>query len=285
MSRLSLALPETLTALAVAGLFSVGCSAASVTTAVTGDTTGVPISEGPTGSAAATTGGSSGAGTTATSGGTGATGAASGGSTGGTSGVSCPAGGPACGGTCCPGGFTCVNGACCETACNTQSPGHPASLVCCPAGQECILLGDHVTTECAQTCAESSRCPAAAPCCTPVTGGAAACVPGDPNSNTCICVNSSQCSSGCCAPAIDVNGQPVGPYVCKPNDGADYDCCGGTFNTCTGAGCCVKDGLDNLFCAVQCTVGDTTCGPARCQNYDFSLVDTTCGGPTACGPR
>lgn len=118
-------------------------------------------------------------------------------------------------------------------------------------------------------------------------GGKAACVPGDPNSNACICVTGSQCASGCCAPALSSNGQPVGPYVCKPNDGLDYDCCSGIGNSCVGNGCCIKDGLGNEFCAVACMMdgGPNVCGAARCQNYAFSALTTTCNGPSACGPH
>jgi hypothetical protein len=80
----------------------------------------------------------------------------------------------------------------------------------------------------------------------------------------------------------NAHGDPVGPYVCKPNDGADYDCCYG-FTTCNGTGCCVADTSGNEFCAVECQ-NSSSCGAGHCQNYDFSILRTICTGPMACGP-
>jgi hypothetical protein len=96
-----------------------------------------------------------------------------------------------------------------------------------------------------------------------------------------LCHFGSSCSSGCCAPALDANGQPVGPYICKSNDAQPYTCCSGVLNDCGSGYCCVTDTQLNEFCAAPCT-DDSTCGAASCTMYDFS--HTSCSGPTACGP-
>jgi hypothetical protein len=97
------------------------------------------------------------------------------------------------------------------------------------------------------------------------------------------CVTGKSCSSGCCAPATNAAGDPIGPYVCKPNDQKTYHCCDGVFSTCSGNDCCVADSNDNHFCARPCQ-NSPQCGAARCVGYSFDLIRTTCKGPTACGP-
>ncbi len=99
--------------------------------------------------------------------------------------------------------------------------------------------------------------------------------------NAQFCTVKTDCPSGCCAPAVDATGQPVGPYICKPNDANAYDCCYGIFNTCGGIYCCVQDSKQNEFCAAPCST-DGDCAPAHCDPYSFTF--TTCSGPTACGP-
>jgi len=95
------------------------------------------------------------------------------------------------------------------------------------------------------------------------------------------CTTGSECPSGCCAPATNANGDPIGPYVCKQNDAAPYDCCNGILNDCGNGFCCVADPQGNEFCSAECT-SSAMCGAAQCNTYNFS--HTTCGGPTACGP-
>ena len=99
------------------------------------------------------------------------------------------------------------------------------------------------------------------------------------------CVTGKDCTSGCCAPATNVSGDPVGPYVCKPNDGRPYDCCNGIAVSCTSPACCVTDANDNSFCAPMCT-GNGQCGAARCiGGFTFtSNPFSSCKGPLACGP-
>jgi hypothetical protein len=99
------------------------------------------------------------------------------------------------------------------------------------------------------------------------------------------CRSSGDCSSGCCAPATNSNGDPIGPYVCKPNDAKPYDCCTGLFNDCDSTHCCVTDPNNNEFCVTQCTQ-NSQCGAASCiGGFDFGDT-TTCSSSTgqACGP-
>jgi hypothetical protein len=96
------------------------------------------------------------------------------------------------------------------------------------------------------------------------------------------CSTGADCTTGCCAPATNAAGDPVGPYVCKPNDGKAYHCCSGIFNTCD-TGCCVSDARDNYICATKCT-GNDQCGAAHCVGFNFGTITTSCSGTTACGP-
>jgi hypothetical protein len=83
------------------------------------------------------------------------------------------------------------------------------------------------------------------------------------------------------APHVDPNTlQPIGPYVCKANDGGRYNGCNG-LTTCSNNLCCVTDGIANKFCASPC-INDTQCGGAKCNPYNFS--SSSCSGPNACGP-
>jgi hypothetical protein len=122
-------------------------------------------------------------------------------------------------------------------------------------------------------------------CATPCNGhccsSAQAC-----SNNTCVstCTTASDCSgTGCCAPLTNAAGDPLGPYICKPNDGNAYDCCDGLFTDCSGNYCCVTDSNSNEFCALPCTTS-SMCTPGHCDNFDFGTFTTTCSGPTACGP-
>jgi hypothetical protein len=95
------------------------------------------------------------------------------------------------------------------------------------------------------------------------------------------CTTMTDCTSGCCAPATDANGDPVGPYVCKQNDASPYACCYGALNFCGTNYCCIADPQGNEFCSVACT-SSSMCGDAQCNTYDFS--HTSCSGTMACGP-
>ncbi|MHB1843215.1 MAG: hypothetical protein ACYCWW_00090 [Deltaproteobacteria bacterium] len=134
---------------------------------------------------------------------------------------------------------------------------------------------------CAVSCTGPSQCAASTPCCAPLPAGGSACIGnGVFQGQTCRCSVSNDCSGGCCAPQTDSSGNPIGPYICKANDAAPYDCCTGFGNDCGSGFCCVADSSGNEFCASQCT-NDSQCGAAHCDQFNFS--HTSCGGPTACG--
>ena len=165
---------------------------------------------------------------------------------------SCPAGRTYCGSACCPAGQTCYE----------DSAGNPA---------------------CVPTCTDSSSCPTASPCCSPLSNGQSVCIAnGLVAGQECRCSTGSECSSGCCAPAIDKNGSPVGPYVCKANDGQPYDCCNGSVSCSGGSNnCCVSDAQGNEFCAEPCT-NDSNCGAAHCDSLTPAAL-SSCSGSNFCG--
>ncbi len=202
-------------------------------------------------------------------GGSGGTGGGNGGgSGGGTTGGACAT---PCGSACCTSSQECISGACCSTPCGSA---------CCTSGSVCVKdsAGNQA---CAVSCTSGSQCPAATPCCAVLQGGGGACVGnGIVTGQACICTTGAECSTGCCAPLADSSGNPTGPYVCKANDGAHYDCCVGATVNCGGNDCCVADSHGNEFCAEPCT-NNSTCGSGHCDTFDFS--HTTCSGPTACG--
>jgi hypothetical protein len=209
---------------------------------------------------------------TGTTGGTTA-GTTGGTTTGGTTGSSCPT--ALCGGNCCASTDTCISNSCCSAA-------QTCGTACCASTAVCFTDGAG-NKSCATLCTDSSQCPTATNCCTPFTNGQSACLAfGVAQGQACRCTTSAECSSGgACAPLTDTTGAPVGPFVCKPNDGALYDGCNGLGTTCSGNGCCVQDTNGNYFCTTTCT-NASMCGNAKCNTYDFNK--TTCSGPTACGP-
>lgn len=95
------------------------------------------------------------------------------------------------------------------------------------------------------------------------------------------CTTASDCTTGCCAPATDTSGNPIGPYVCKQNDAAPYDCCYGITEICGNNYCCVADTNGNQFCSTPCT-SSATCGNAQCNTYSFA--HSSCTDTSACGP-
>jgi hypothetical protein len=244
------------------GTFTTVSGATKCTYAVSGGCDGAA---GPEGGASSSSGGGSGGssgGSGGSSGGSGSSSGGSGGSSGSSSGGAMPDGGEDGGdGGACPTGVTCGG-------------------QCCGAGLICATFDSEDT--CAQACADNSTCPSSAPCCTALANGQGACLANGGAGQECLCTTSSECPSGACAPAVNKNGDPVGPMICKPNDGQAYDGCHGTFTVCAGSYCCVTDGNSNEFCSLECTPGDTTCGAATCQQYSFSA--SSCSGPDACGP-
>jgi hypothetical protein len=191
-------------------------------------------------------------------------------------------------GGCCTFAQTCLNGACCA---------NPCGGACCVAGAVCLDdgLGNK---KCATGCTDSTQCPAAAPCCGPAAEGLCgsigstwACMPmtlcaGE----VCRCTTGASCTAtGVCAPFM-VSTNPVGPYVCKANDGKAYDGCDGD---CLGTGHCPNAPGDdcynvggNTFCGKGCSIdsdcgdpGIVCCKPATCGNCINS-----CRGAGVCGP-
>ena len=88
------------------------------------------------------------------------------------------------------------------------------------------------------------------------------------------CVNGKDCASGCCAPAVNKAGNPVGPYVCMPDDTKAYHCCTTNFTFCPGDDCCIMDTQGNEFCAQTC-ITNAQCGAARC-------IGAKTGGASTC---
>lgn len=216
----------------------------------------------PTGSAGASqgdAGDSSSAGDATTAGATGSAGASAQGGGGATGSAGAPSGAPGEGG-----------GAAC-----TKCPNK-----CCDAGALCIDdgLGN---LSCKKPCASSSQCPAISPCCEVLKDGSGVCAvaTGD---NLCRCTTGAECSTKACAPNVDTQGNPVGPYVCVLNDGAAYHGCNGALTSCKGSDCCFTDALANEFCASPCT-NDSQCGAASCVTY--SNANTTCSGMLGCGTK
>ena len=190
-----------------------------------------------------------------------------------------------CGSSCCGGAETCLGSSCCPTASICGSS-------CCPSNAVCFDDGAG-NKKCATTCTASSQCPdSAATCCAPLDSGGKcanagttwACIPFGGTCNgtqVCRCAVGADCTSGSCAPHVDANTkQPIGPYVCKGNDGGLYNGCNGA-QTCSGNTCCVTDAKANKFCANAC-INDSQCGGAHCNPYNFS--SSSCAGPKACGP-
>lgn len=184
-----------------------------------------------------------------------------------------------------------VTAAYCTKYCNAQSSagtlaGTQASCLadCCksvPGGCPAVVV-DAGETDDDTDGGDASACkiPCGTACCKTGqacgqdSGGAPACVK--------TCKVGSDCTTGCCAPAVNAAGKPIGPYVCQPSDGAAYHCCYAVFNSCSSPNCCVTDTNGNRFCAEACSA-NVNCAPARCIPYTFG-ASTTCQGPTACGP-
>ncbi len=96
------------------------------------------------------------------------------------------------------------------------------------------------------------------------------------------CSRPTDCPNEACAPAAYA-GEPIGPYICVPNDGGAYHGCAGLLTSCGDAYCCFADSNMNQFCAKPCTgTGIAECGFASCNTYDNT--HTTCSGMKACGP-
>jgi hypothetical protein len=151
---------------------------------------------------------------------------------------------------------------------------------CCDGGAQCVDdgLGN---LSCKKSCVTSSECPASAQCCELLKDGTGVCADGT-GANLCRCTTGAECSSKACAPNIDAMSNPVGPYVCVPDDGAAYHGCNGPLVTCGGTSCCFIDAQKNAICVETCT-NDSQCGAAACVTYPAK--SSTCSGMLGCGPK
>ena len=123
----------------------------------------------------------------------------------------------------------------------------PCDGTCCPSGQGCADDGT----------------------------GKRSCVP--------TCFTGKDCASGCCAPAVNKAGNPVGPYVCMPDDTKAYHCCTTNFKSCPGEEfCCISDTQGNQFCAQTCTA-NAQCGAAHCVGGKTGF-GSTCVATLFCQP-
>lgn len=161
--------------------------------------------------------------------------------------------------------------------------GCPTAQTCgsqCCDGAEVCAKDASGNPFCGRACVGGAECPMESSCCDPgPTGGkGGVCMPDI--GQQCLCTKTIDCTSNACAPAVDTSGNPTGPYVCVPNDGAPYTGCHGLM-TCGPPYCCVTDSNGNQFCATQCTA-DSTCGAGHCDTFDFSASSCT-GGSKACG--
>lgn len=234
-----------------------------LTLALMGLATACSSSSGPAAAGGATDGGTGGTVAGSTSGGAGAGGTGIGGaSSAGTGGATVTGGSGGSSGN--GGAASCIK---CPTA-------------CCDAGATCVDdgLGN---LSCRQNCTTSSECPASAACCEPIKGGTSVCEAATDATQTCRCTTGAECSSKTCAPDIDADGNPIGPYICVPNDGAAYHGCSG-LTSCKGTDCCFIDAQANQFCVAPC-LNDSQCGDAACVTYPSKA--STCSGMMGCGPQ
>ncbi|MET0790089.1 MAG: hypothetical protein ABW061_01085, partial [Polyangiaceae bacterium] len=152
---------------------------------------------------------------------------------------------------------------------------------CCALGSVCVDDGSG-SLSCKKSCTGSRVCPSASPCCVLQPDGTGICGDGSEPGAKCRCTNGDDCDSGACAPRTDIAGNPVGPYICVPNDGGSYHGCSGLLTSCGSGTCCFTDARDNQFCASQC-INNSQCGNASCNTY--SNANTTCSGMLGCGPK
>lgn len=153
----------------------------------------------------------------------------------------------------------------------------PCGDDCCNANAFCFEDGGG-NTACAIECEANSECPTASPVCTLFDDGISGCTEdlGAPQR----CASSIDCETGACAPNTDTAGDPVGPYICVPDDGGAYHGCSGLLTSCGGGYCCFTDAEQNQFCARPCETS-AECGDASCVVYDNS--NTTCAETMGCG--
>ena len=201
----------------------------------------------------------------------------------------CPSSTPvSCGHTstqilCCPSGTHCGDGDTCvplgtggatqtEGGASNAGGGGAMSIAGAPAG------GGGAS---GASCTTSDECPKAAPCCAVQDDGSSHCAVF--TDKQCRCAKGTDCSSGACAPAVNVVGTPSGPYVCVPNDGKAYHGCSGALLACDGGYCCLTDSNENQFCAKPCELDAECSNGSTCHSY--SGAHTSCLSSLGCGPK
>ncbi|MGH7434756.1 MAG: hypothetical protein ACRENE_03700 [Polyangiaceae bacterium] len=169
---------------------------------------------------------------------------------------------------------------------------NPCGGQCCSAGEGCFTDTASNKT-CVLACTTSTTCPTSAPCCSPAAEGrpvipavGSFCLPASSyTGQACRCTTHSDCTGNVCAPLVNASGAPVGPYVCKANDGAPYNGCG-TCGCGSGYDCHNDPVAGESYCGKSCNVnadcsdsGAECCKPATCAN-----CVTSCAGSGMCGP-
>ena len=92
-------------------------------------------------------------------------------------------------------------------------------------------------------------------------------------------------ATGACAPVTNASLHPIGPYVCKPDDGLPYDGC--LSQPCWAGFCCLPlfgaaGSADTAYpiCQAACSIDSECEAPATC----LPLLSGTCfGGMKVCG--
>jgi hypothetical protein len=154
----------------------------------------------------------------------------------------------------------------------------PCGDACCGIGDVCLEPPLATPSTCARECVANSWCTdASAPCCALLPDGSGACTADDSPLHVCRCAGDNDCPDGTCAPYYQ-DGEPQGPNVCVPFDGAPYHGCAANL-PCGEGYCCLELGSSH-FCALECET-DADCGTAnlRCS------VDLLGGGCSGCVPR
>jgi hypothetical protein len=158
----------------------------------------------------------------------------------------------------------------------------PCAGQCCLPTASCHTDPATGDKTCAKICTDSTQCTGEAPatCCGPdvqaMNKRTDTWVCQASSAGGCRCTDRAQCTTNACAPLTDSAGNPVGPYICKPNGGQSYDGCGtAACNACIQAGyaCYEPGGHSTYFCGKGCAV-DKDCG-------DLGVV--CCTPMTACG--
>ncbi len=231
------------------------------------------------------------------------------------------ASGQSCAGRGCQAGLVCDNSLCAAppTPPAAVGPGQSCDGVPCRTGLAC----DQNALTCAAIIQQGGSCTSGAGLCEhltscvsgtcqpwPSTAGASCSQTGSPDdigclggltcvsgmcqvpfqSNPgCLCTASSECTGSECAPMTDATGAPLGPYLCKPDDGLPYDGC--TTISCGSGFDCWTDSNGNEFCAVTCSSssgcpGGTQCHSGTCANYleNCGTVPARTSGLGYCGP-